>query len=252
MNYRRKREEILKSNWRNRVEDSSGSASACRVSHVKVRVSGIQYSGVLFAGPFIITRQPAKMPTDNRYYNPRIRYLKFPSACKSHNIIWIILLPDLTKPPQIPTIHRLQRCSKQRVIDIRRRILQVLSVLSPGFDQRSSRTTHGVSHQPVYRCVSPAKVHAGWEDGERAVWWVSGWPSMGEEVRLEWLATINEQHAVIVFPKSIAPELIKNSSPSERTNALICATFRRLLTLVSFLNALMMGSVYCNMGTPSK
>jgi hypothetical protein len=154
------------------------------------------------------------MPADNisqhhRQYNPRIRYLKFPSACKSHNIIWIILFPDLTKPPQMLTIQRLQRCSKQRVVDIRRRILQVLPVLSPGLDQRSSRTTHGVSHEPVCRCISPTKVHAGWEDDERAVWWVRGWSAMGEEVRLEWLAAISEEHAVVVFPKSVAPELIK-------------------------------------------
>ena len=38
---------------------------------------------------------------------------------------------------------------------------------------------------------------------------------MGEEVRLEWLKTINKQHTVVVFPKSVAPELIKKSSPSE-------------------------------------
>ena len=47
--------------------------------------------------------------------------------------IWIILLPALMKPPQLLTIHRLQRCSKQRVIDrvlVRCRILQVLPVLS--------------------------------------------------------------------------------------------------------------------------
>jgi hypothetical protein len=30
------------------------------------------------------------------------------------------------------------------------------------------------------------------------------------------------------------------------------ATLRQLLTLVSFLKALMIGSVYCSMGTPSK
>jgi hypothetical protein len=74
---------------------------------------------------------------------------------------------------------------------------------------------------------------------------------MGEEVRLEWLEAINEQHAVVVFLKSVAPELIKKSSLSERTNALIFATPRQLLTLVSFLNAFMMGSVYFNVGTPS-
>jgi len=75
---------------------------------------------------------------------------------------------------------------------------------------------------------------------------------MGKEVRLKWLAAINEQHVLVVFPKSIAPELMKKSPPSERTNVLVYATPRHLLTLVSFLNALMMGSVYFNMGTPSK
>jgi hypothetical protein len=38
---------------------------------------------------------------------------------------------------------------------------------------------------------------------------------MGEEVRLEWLEAINEQHAVVVFLKPVAPELIKKLSPSE-------------------------------------
>ena len=75
---------------------------------------------------------------------------------------------------------------------------------------------------------------------------------MGEEVRLEWLEAINEQHAVVVFPKSVAPELIKKSSPSERTNELVCVTLHHMLTFVSFLKALMMGSVYCSTGTPSK
>jgi hypothetical protein len=42
---------------------------------------------------------------------------------------------------------------------------------------------------------------------------------MGEEVRLEWLEAINEQDAVVVFPKSVAPELIKKLSRLERTNA---------------------------------
>lgn len=32
---------------------------------------------------------------------------------------------------------------------------------------------------------------------------------MGEEVRLERLEAINEQDAVVVFPKSVAPELVK-------------------------------------------
>ena len=57
------------------------------------------------------------------------------------------------------------------------------------------------------RCCSPTKVHAGWEDDERTVWWVRGvgWPTMGEEVRLEWPEAINEQHTVIVFLKSVSP-----------------------------------------------
>jgi hypothetical protein len=75
---------------------------------------------------------------------------------------------------------------------------------------------------------------------------------MREEVRLKWLEAINEKYVVVVFLKSVAPELIKKLSPSERTNALIFATLRRLLTLVSFLNDFMMGSVYFNTGTPSK
>ena len=142
--------------------------------------------------------------------------LKFPSARKPHNIVWIIPPPDRPKPPQMLTIHRLQRCSKQRVVDIRCRILQVLPVLDPGFDQRSSRVTHGVSHEPVCRCVSPTKDYTGWKDDERAVWRVCGRSAMGEEVRLEWLEAINDYHTVIVLHKSVAPELIRKLSRSEQ------------------------------------
>jgi len=73
---------------------------------------------------------------------------------------------------------------------------------------------------------------------------------MGEAVRLEWLEGINGQHTVVVFPESVAPKLIKK--PSERTNALIYTALRHLLTLVSFLKALMMGSVYFNIGRALK
>ena len=73
-----------------------------------------------------------------------------------------------------------------------------------------------------------------------------------EEVRFKWLEAILEQYAVVVSPKSVAPELIKKSSQSERTSALVFAILRHLLTLVSILKALLMGSLYCNMGTPSK
>jgi hypothetical protein len=74
---------------------------------------------------------------------------------------------------------------------------------------------------------------------------------VGEEVGLEWLEAVNEQHAVVVFPKFVAPELVieKKSRVGTRqneTNARLQAymrLFRRLLTLASFLNALMMGSV---------
>ena len=70
--------------------------------------------------------------------HPQISALEFPSACEPHNIPRIVLLPDLTKSLQMLAIHSLQRCSKQRIVDIRRRFLQVLPVLDPGLDQRRS------------------------------------------------------------------------------------------------------------------
>src|ERR1700755_2271775 len=66
----------------------------------------------------------------------RIRHLEFPSTCKSHNIIRVILFPDLAKSLQMITVHRLQWCSKQCVIDVSRGIFQVLSVPNPGLNQR--------------------------------------------------------------------------------------------------------------------
>ena len=100
--------------------------------------------------------------------------LNFPSACESYNIIRIILLPDLTKPIQMATIHPLQRCSKQRIVHVRRRILQVLSVPNPGLDQRRSRKTYGICHDPVDRCIISTDRDEGWEDSKGAIWWVRG------------------------------------------------------------------------------
>jgi hypothetical protein len=108
------------------------------------------------------------------------------------------------------TIHRLQRCSKQCVVDARRRILQVLSVQNPGLDQRGSRRIVSAMNLSADALIQ-AKVDVRREDGERAIWWVRGWRAMGEKSRLEWLV-----------------------AASERRNALI---YDLLLTLVSFVNA---------------
>ncbi len=156
-----------------------------------------QYSNVPLARPSITT--PTWMhradnfshPRQTLVYNLRISHLELPSTCESHNILRIILFLDLMKPLKVITIHRLQWRPKQRVVDIRCCILQVLPVLDPGLDQRRMRKTHSFCHEPVGRCVSPTEVDTGWEDRERAVWWVRGWPAMGEVIGLKWVKAIN-------------------------------------------------------------
>ena len=51
-------------------------------------------------------------------YKPRIGQLELPSACESHNILRIVLLPDPTKPLQMFTIHPLQWRSEYRIVNI--------------------------------------------------------------------------------------------------------------------------------------
>jgi len=149
------------------------------------------------------------------------------------------------------TIHRLQWCSKQCIIDINCGILQVLPVPNPGLKQRRSRTTDSVSHELVGRWFSPTEVEVRWEDGERAIWRVCGWFAMGEETWLERFKGINQQYAVIILAKCISPELIKRlSCQKEWMRSFV--TVQQLLTLVSFVNAPIMHSVYRNIGTPSK
>jgi hypothetical protein len=65
---------------------------------------------------------------------------------------------------------------------------------------------------------------------------------VGEEPWLKWLDGINNQHAVVVLAKPLAPELIKVTA-SEQRNALVYATVNLLLTSVSFVNAFKMGFV---------
>ena len=193
---------------------------------------------------------PTKKPTNKNismmssviYNNFRITHLEFPSTCKSHNIIRVVLLLYLTKPLQVITIHRLQWCSKQCVIDISRRILQVLPVPNPGLEQRCSRTTDSVSHELVCRWLGPTEIKVRWEDSEIAIWRVRGWFAMGEDVWLEWLKKISERQAVVVLAEPVAPELIE--SCYVRTNKCIDhAAVNKLLTLVSFMNAFIIGLV---------
>jgi hypothetical protein len=103
---------------------------------VKVRHHGNiqEYSSVLFV-------RKAEPPNQD--------ILEFPSACESHNVLRIILLPDPTKPLQMFTIHPLYWCSEQCIVDIRRCVLQVLPILNRSLDQRCSRKTHSVRHEYV-------------------------------------------------------------------------------------------------------
>src|SRR6266436_2481006 len=108
--------------------------------------------------------------------------IDFLSACKSHNIIRIILLLDLTKPAQIFTIRRLHWCSKQCTVHIRLGIPQVLSILIVGFNRGEGGKMHSISHQLISLCISPSKVDVRQEDGESVIWRVHGWRAVGEEV----------------------------------------------------------------------
>jgi hypothetical protein len=147
------------------------------------------------------------------------------------------------------TIHRLQWCSKQCIIDRTRGILQVLPVPNPGLKQRRSRMADSVGHELVGRRLSPTEVEVRWEDSERAIWRVCGWFAVGEEIWLERVKGINQQHAVIILAKFFAPELIKRLlRQKERMRSFV--TVHQLLTFVSFVNAFIIGSVYRNIGTP--
>jgi hypothetical protein len=70
---------------------------------------------------------------------------------------------------------------------------------------------------------------------------------MGEEIWLVSVKGMNQQHAVIILTKFVAPELIKRlPRQKERMRSFVTLTF------VSFVSAFIIGSVYRNIGTPLK
>ena len=66
---------------------------------------------------------------------------------------------------------------------------------------------HGVGHEVINGFVCPTEGDAGRQDGEGAIGWVGGRPSVREKVGLEWGQVVGEKQAAIVLAKSVAPEL---------------------------------------------
>ena len=133
--------------------------------------------------------------------------LELPTSSESHNILRIILLSDLAQPCQVSTVHLLQWCPKERIIGVRRCILQVLAIFYPGRDQRRRRGPQGVCHILVHRFVGVPIIDVPRKDCARAVWWVCRRTSVREDVGLEWLTRIYGQYTLVLLAQSFAPEL---------------------------------------------
>jgi len=118
--------------------------------------------------------------------------LEFPTTSEAHDTLRIILLSDLAQPCQVSAVHLLQWCPKERIIDVRRQVLQVLARFYPSLGQRRHRGPHGVCHVLVRRFVGVPIIDVPGEDCARAVRWVCGWSSVREDVGLEWLRRIND------------------------------------------------------------
>src|ERR1700761_2000775 len=112
----------------------------------------------------------------------------------------IILLLDLTKPLHVLTIHLLQRRPIYCIVGVRRRILKVLAVLDPSFENGSTQTPQAVVHifVLVKRLVVPQDRGHRWEDRAGTVWRVRGWPPMCEDVRFEGF-NVERDGDVLVF-----------------------------------------------------
>jgi len=59
----------------------------------------------------------------------------------------------------------------------------------------------------VHRSVVPSEIDTRWKDGESAIGWVRGWPSMGEKVGFKWVHAVEDQCAAIMLGESFSPEL---------------------------------------------
>jgi hypothetical protein len=55
-------------------------------------------------------------------------------------------------------VHILQRCPKQNLVGLSRRVREVLSVLNFGLDKRSGRRKRGVGHDVVDRFAGLSKI----------------------------------------------------------------------------------------------
>ena len=94
----------------------------------------------------------------------------------------IVLRLDLAQPLHVLTIHLLQRRPIHRIIGVMRRILQVLAVLDPGFNNGSAQIPHTVVHKLVEIFVAPREEEARWEDRSGTVGRVRRWCPMCEDV----------------------------------------------------------------------
>jgi hypothetical protein len=121
----------------------------------------------------------------------------------------IILLLDRTQPLHVLTVHLLQRCIIQRIVGVRRRILQVLAVLDPGFHDGSAQASHAVVHIfiLVERIVVPRDKDGRWEDGAGTVGRVRGWSPVCEDVGLEWIKLEDDQ-GVVRAARPVAVKLL--------------------------------------------
>lgn len=86
-------------------------------------------------------------------------------------------------------------------------MFQVLAVLDSGLDYLGAQHTQVVVHIFIERLVGPSQVEAGREDGMRAVGWVRGRSSVGEDVAVERVKVENDQRVFIVLAKPVTPGL---------------------------------------------
>jgi hypothetical protein len=131
----------------------------------------------------------------------------------------IILPLNLTQPLHIITIHRLQRRPIHSIVGIIRGILEVLAVLDPSFDNRSSQAAHAVVHKFVLRLVVPPNKEARWEDGVGTVGRVCGWCTMCEDVGLQWFNVERDQDVLVFLEEFVTyclRDKSKNQSPGKK------------------------------------
>jgi hypothetical protein len=127
----------------------------------------------------------------------------------------IILLLDRTQPLHVLTVHLLQRRIIQRIVGVRRRILQVLAVLDPGFDDGSAQASQvlytylSLSRELSFHATKTAR----WEDGAGTVGRVRGWSPVCEDVGLEWIKLEDEQ-GVLVFLAEVVTQGLHHKSKS--------------------------------------